>query len=101
MFKVKNYNIIRKDRFDQQIGRGVAILLKKQIHIDKNNFVTYDNGNLETLIVSIMLNNKICNICTIYNPVKTISEEEFKYYFNLAGSNGLICGDFNAHNSLW
>ena len=48
-----------------------------------------------------MLNNKICNICTMYNPVKTISEEEFKYYFNLVGSNGLICGDFNAHNSLW
>ena len=37
----------------------------------------------------------------MYNPVKTILEEEFKYYFNLVGSNGLICGDFNSHNSLW
>ena len=40
-------------------------------------------------------------ILLIYNPCKTITQQEFLYYFDKIDNHGLICGDFNAHHPSW
>ena len=58
-FTVRNYKIFRKDRFGR--GGGIAILVRNDIksHL-KQNFRTFDYGNLEALTIQIQINSMWC-----------------------------------------
>ena len=96
----KGYNVFRNDRFGNR-GGGVAILVKQDLIVVPNNFTYFVDGFLESLVITVLFNSKHCNICVLYNPLKNVSEDEFSFYFNNLGNNSIICGDFNAHDSLW
>ena len=40
-------------------------------------------------------------MCTLYNPFKNITIDEFEHYFSGLGNNSIIAGDFNAHHPIW
>ena len=70
-FKINNYKIFRSDRFDQRLG-GVGILIKHSIKIVDNNFSYFNGGDLEAIIVSVIINIKI-EIFALY----TIPQSQF------------------------
>ena len=94
------YKMFRNDRFGAR-GGGVAILIRHDITVVPNDFNYYLDGFLETIVVSIQLNQLKCNLCVMYNPNKKVTESEFSHYFNNVGPNSIICGDLNAHDALW
>ena len=97
---ISGYNLYRNDRFGSK-GGGVAILVRQDITVVPNNFNYFTDGFLESLVITVQLNQHKCNICVIYNPNKKITESEFAHYFSNLDPNTIICGDFNAHDSLW
>ena len=97
---IPGYTTYRKDRFGK--GGGVAILVKNTITSTPwNNIPHYNDGQLESLVIKVKVNNKWCNMCILYNPCKNISANEFKHYFENLGQNSIICGDLNAHHPIW
>ena len=57
-FNFKGYNLFRKDRFGSR-GGGVAILVRQDLVVLPNNFPYYQDGYLETLVVTVNINNKL------------------------------------------
>ena len=98
-----NYKIYRADRFGiNSRGGGIAILIKKSISSKLcTSFNPYTDGFLEHLVVEIFIENNWSKICTLYNPCKNVTEDEFEYYFSGLGNNSIIAGDFNAHHPIW
>ena len=37
----------------------------------------------------------------MYNPCKTVTQDEFSHYFDNLSENSIICEDQNAHHPMW
>ena len=97
--KFKNYNIYRKDR-DDGYG-GLLVLCHKSITAKANNLSTPQGHEMESLSIKYNFQNKWSTIILLYNPCKSICENEFEYYFDQIDETGIICGDLNAHHQSW
>ena len=95
-YKLDNYSIVRKDRFNGR-GGGVCIFIKNNIiHKVKENDLL---NNIEYIHIEFFLNNKIFNLVNLYNPGRKINKDEYNFLFTL--KNVIICGDFNSKNTIW
>ena len=66
-FKLKGYNIYRKDRLER--GGGLAILIKDTIQSYHDpNYCSHYDGKLESLVITIQFNNSSSDVCLLYNP---------------------------------
>ena len=99
-FDIQNYKVFRNDRFGR--GGGVAILIEKSIICQPHDsFFYFDGGLLETLVVQVQIDDSWADICVMYNPCKSIAENELLHYFENLSENAFICGDLNAHHPIW
>ena len=62
-FKLDNYSLVRKDRFNER-GGGVCIFIKNNIvfKIKENDFI----NNIEYVHMEFFMNNKYFNLVNIY-----------------------------------
>ena len=68
-YKLDNYSIVRKDRFNGR-GGGVCICIKNNIkHQVKENDLL---NNIEYIHIEFFLNKKIFNLVNLYNPGRKI-----------------------------
>ena len=95
-FNIPGYMCIRKDRVTDTHGGGCLILVRNSLQV---NLIPLDT-TLEAQCVEINHSNGKINILNFYNPGKDVSTEEFTKLFQHY-KNIIICGDFNAHNTLW
>ena len=98
-----NYKIYRADRFViNSRNHGIAILIKKYI-LSKlcTSFNPYINGCLENISCNFYKKNNWSRACTLNNPCKNITIDEFEHYFSGLGNNSIIAGDFNVHHLIW
>ena len=95
-FKLDNYSLVRKDRFNER-GGGVCIFIKNNIvfKIKENDFI----NNIEYVHIEFFMNNKYFNLVNIYNPRGKINRNEYDFLFSL--NNVILCGDFNSKNIIW
>lgn len=113
-FSFPGYNFVSCERDEH--GGGVATLIKNNLKYtvlnnELKNLVRLCNKNrVEILIIKIYSNeslDKFINIITIYSPPRPstphTAPDFWKKFFDLIKNlqNLIICGDFNAKNSLW
>lgn len=95
---LKNYSIYRNDRDNINIASGgVAILTKNTVHSETLNI----NSHLEVIAITTYLPQKT-SICSIYLPPNShFTTEDLKDITNQLPKPFIICGDMNAHNTIW
>uniref|UniRef100_A0A8C2BUC3 Reverse transcriptase domain-containing protein n=1 Tax=Cyprinus carpio TaxID=7962 RepID=A0A8C2BUC3_CYPCA len=96
-FIIYGYTVVRKDR--DTTGGGVATFIQQGINyrnIELNVLV-----DVEVVLVDIWIGRTKIKIINFYNPCKKIVREMLDGMYE--GENGkvILCGDFNAHNTLW
>lgn len=94
-FIIYGYTAIRKDR--DTAGGGVATFIQQGINYRNLNI----DKEIEAVMVEIWVSKTKIKIVNFYNPCKKIVREMLDDMCE--GGNGklVICGDFNAHNTLW
>ena len=98
--KFKGFQVFRKDRAEGR-GGGIIILIKNGFSAVENNIDIMENGHLEVLSVRVKLDSGWVDIFTFYNPCRNVTSGEFDFYFSQTSVNSILCGDFNAHHTLW
>lgn len=111
LYNVDKYNIIRKDRKSQNApGRGVAILVRKNLTVDETSVAELNSfEGQESVWCEIRnKNGKDIIIGTVYRPPSASVEcndricELLRKCEELSGEKQiLVCGDFNMDNILW
>lgn len=99
-FKIRGFQVYRKDRDAQTAWGGVAILIRR--YIEHNLIPEIQFRHLEVIGIQIIQNNNIAvNILSIYRqPNKPLLEEDISNIFNNQNVT-LAIGDFNCKNTLW
>jgi Endonuclease-reverse transcriptase len=97
--KIKNFNIIRRDRDER--GGGVAILIHKKYKIKPIIFPVF--SSLEIVGLSVELKNNNCiDIVSVYIPPSSNpAAREIDEIFSHVKSPYIIGGDCNAHSTEW
>ena len=93
-FRINGYDMESKNRQVKR-GGGVAIFVKNGI-----NYSRVDNipGDLEGVSVKFETENRSVTVTNVY----LTEETDIKILRSIMGSqNHIVCGDFNAHNTLW
>ena len=94
-FKLDNYNIVRKDRSNQEKG-GVVTLIKCSM----NYKVLPTPDEYECIAVEVIINNTVYTIVNVYiSPSQDINPASFSELFRF--KNAIVTGDMNSHNPLW
>ena len=97
-FSIKQFNVIRQDRFD---GRGgIAFLIKKNIPF---RLINMGNLNLPDRFQFLILEIESMIIVNIYNPPdQLLSSRVLRDIINrVSFKRFLLIGDFNAQHDLW
>ena len=104
----KNYIMIRKDRDsirengeERGLGGGVAFQIRKDIKYRRMDLRPFPNGHLESIVISIAINNRWSNIMLAYNPCKYVKLEEWEFYSHQLSPPSMLIGDFNAKHTYW
>lgn len=103
IFRLKNFNLIRKDRVSDTHGGGLITAVRNDLSHNQIQKVPEFNG-LELLAVRVKSNNSTYNIFNIYRDHRiNLENTTLKSLINFISrfKNVLICSDFNAHNPLW
>lgn len=94
ILKIKNYDIIRKDR--DNFGRGVAFLVKNNIQV----LQLHDKKLSHLELLQIKINSQL-TVTTWYNPpdckIKTLDLDTI---FKQSGKH-ILLGDLNSKNAFW
>ena len=101
-FKLKGYDILRKDRLQGNCG-GVAILLKRELKYKVLNLNQFNNGNMECLAVKLNFRDFKVSIFNCYSPPGQLTLNELDHYVDQLNDNDkiILCGDFNARHNDW
>ena len=94
-----NYTSYFNHRINKS-GGGTAILVRNDICAQAKDLNQYPNGGLEIQSITVFANKRI-DIINIYNPSKSITKDEFIFYFKQIYHNGVVVGDFNGHHKMW
>lgn len=99
-FKVKDYNVFRKDRNDSY--GGVAILTHKSIKSQICQNLLNSNSGIEIIHVKVYNCNQIENVISIYCPPSVnTSQSDWDQLFLQINNKTLLLGDFNGHHTNW
>ncbi|RZC36863.1 Exo endo phos 2 domain containing protein, partial [Asbolus verrucosus] len=94
-FRIKNYNIVRKNRNNNTRAGGVLILIKKGIPYVQ---IQIPETSIET--VGIKLANNINFIAAYNKPQNKISDRDLNTLTNI-GNKVRLVGDLNARHTTW
>jgi exonuclease III len=98
-FKIKGYNIFRRDRSDGY--GGVAIMTHWSLKAHRSDISTR-NERIELVNVEVENCEHLKNIVSVYcAPNISTTMEDWNSIFTLTKQKSLIAGDFNAHHSNW
>lgn len=86
---------MRKDR--NTAGGGVATFIQQGI----NYRALEVSEDVEAVLIEIWVGKTKFKIVNYYNPCKRILKETLEGMCNVEDGKLVICGDFNAHNTLW
>lgn len=97
-YKLTGYDFIRKDRLTGAHG-GCGIFVKKGIAFSTRDI---DLLPVETQVIDIWShdNKQKTTIVNVYNPGVDLNVDALGRLIN-NNTKVIICGDFNAHNTLW
>lgn len=96
VFILSGYIALRKDR-NPNVGGGVAIFVQQGINYKVLNI----NEEIEVIGIEVWISKSKFNIINYYNPCKKISREILDSIYVKENVKNILCGDFNAHNTLW
>jgi ribonuclease HI len=101
-FGICGYEIVRKDR-DPRLGKskcgGVVTCIQKGIAYRMVESVDLD---IEAIVVEVFRrDSSSVFVVNIYNPCLDMKKEDLDSLFSGIEGRSIICGDFNAHNTLW
>lgn len=102
-FKLKNYDIVRKDRLKlavNGVGRGgVFTCVRRGLSY---KVIDLKSQGIEVLGVEIFNDDRTTiTVVNIYNPCLQIGDDELANVLDGIEGSVLICGDLNGHNHLW
>lgn len=104
-FDFPGYKMFRTDRIIQDgrsKGGGVATMIKETIPSIQIDLSPHQIQELESLTVDIKMKEGKLRIINCYNPGVDIPQQPLSNFFSHAiTQKTIICGDFNAHHSLW
>lgn len=96
-FRLKRYNVFRKDDIpDQRAKGGVAILLKENIPASEVDLQT----DFQAVAIQIWYPIKL-TICNLYLPRFDWNSYDLTNLFTQLPKPCLIVGDFNSHSLVW
>ncbi len=102
-YTLPGYTMHNRDR-DQAVpgarGGGLLLLVRNDCN---SSHIPVEVGNLETQMISIDLaNGKVIRLANVYHRIATPTNiNELNKLSQALGPDGIILGDFNAHNPLW
>ena len=79
-----------------QVGGGVAILIRKDIEYNHISSSSFNGGKLEYMDIKLKLREEILNVILFYNSGGSFRQEELEFYASHVNGNKIICGDLNA-----
>lgn len=103
LFRLRNYNIIRRDRL-AHIGGGVYICVRKNIEYQIIKEIFNDEDSLQTVAITINFEHTQLLITAIYRPPnsRTTPENWGKLFQTLSKFPAVIAaGDYNCHHPAW
>ncbi|KAI2655937.1 RNA-directed DNA polymerase from mobile element jockey [Labeo rohita] len=95
-FSIYNYVSVRSDRKDG-VGGGCATFIKKNIPFQ----VISKGREEEYIIIKIWTKQVKFSVVNYYNPCRRLDSDKLNQIVELASDHIVLCGDFNAHSSLW
>lgn len=93
-FIIHGYVSVRKDR--NTAGGGVATFIQQGI----NYRALEVSEDVEAVLNEIWVDKTKFKIVNFYNPCKRILRETLEGICNMEDGKLVVCGDFNAHNTL-
>lgn len=99
--KVRDFEIVRKDRVHRR--GGVAILIRKSLKFSVVESVYDCDGGLEVCAVRIFRNKDEIVLVSCYNApgVSSITAANWSKFFDQFPDKVIFCGDFNSHHTAW
>lgn len=101
-FNLPGYISLRKDRpgcTNINRGGGLITCIKNGIEFKETDF-KLEGAEIQTM--EIHMNNTKINMANIYIPPKAkVNRDNLNNLTTFMGDCAFICGDFNAHSSLW
>lgn len=102
-FGFSGYEVVRKDR-DLSLGKsgggGVITCVRKGIAY--RVVESLDCDDVEVIVVEVFLKgSSSIFVLNVYNTSDHINMEVFEKLFQGIDDKMIVCGDFNAHNTLW
>lgn len=95
-FTLYGYTAVRKDR-TIATGGGVVTFIQHGVNYRAIN----SSEELEIIIIETWINKTKIRIINLYNPCQKITRDTLERVCGVEKSKIIICGDFNAHNTLW
>ncbi|XDV52299.1 hypothetical protein PO909_021042 [Leuciscus waleckii] len=96
-FRLDGYASVRCDRGDG-VGGGCATFIGNDISFRE---VSVGGKEQEYVSVAIWTNEGECVIINYYNPCRKLELGQITQIVGLDGNKVVVCGDFNAHSTLW
>ena len=103
LFRLRNYNIIRRDRL-AHTGGGVCVCVRKNIEYQIIKEIFNDEDSLQTVAITINFEHIQLLITAIYRPPNSrITPEKWgKLFQTLSKFPAVIAaGDYNCHHPAW
>ena len=80
---------------------GLGILIRRDLSFKNKTLIPFNNPKLEIQCIQLFSNGETIDIVNIYNPQKSITEEELQHYSAQLSDHSIFIGDFNAHSPIW
>ena len=96
---LKNYKCFFKNRTNvEKASGGVATYIEEGLICEEYSVIS----SLESVVVSIFINNKKINICNVYLPnSQQLRLAELENLIEQLPKPYIIVGDFDSHNYIW
>ena len=80
---------------------GLGILIRRDLSFKIRTLIPFNNPKLEIQCIQLFSSGEPIDIVNIYNPQKSITEEELHHYAAQLSDHSILIGDFNAHSPIW
>lgn len=95
-FVIQGYVCIRRDR-EGDNGGGCATFVRQGV-----SYREIEKGkDLEYVVVEVWLGDESLVVVNFYNPCQRLELEALEAIKGLDRRRIILCGDFNAHSTLW
>jgi len=98
-FTFYGYSVQRQDRIIRNRG-GLCMFLKNGLSYSEVKLPDFISIEAQCFNVATR-DGKLVSIVNIYNPNNRLDMNDFTRLMGLCNNSCVLCGDFNAHNTLW